>query len=445
MERRRRIPRLGWALVVAFILITVPVSDVAAHDEPGARAGPSPTVSYAFVDADTSDVDPHPNAVPYRTNRSIWVHLLSAPSYALYGVTRPLGWGVKYLEREFPTLFEPRLPVRGALPIVELGGPVGIQGGVALFDQNLWGVGHDARVSALYGSRSRYEVQLDYGLGSALGSRTDLSFSADFFTHPERRYFLRGNRADKKDETRYFTRQFASRITLGLQPINKLSGDIQFAYTRSQNKAADGELGARLPTTLPGLDRITNLLSARTSWSVDFTGRTEARTVRGTRFTVEGELTNDLNGSTFRYVRYAAEVQQYVPLVVLPPTRRLALRLRLDKVEPVRGGAAVPFFRLPGIGGQSTVRSLVFDRFVEEGAIVANAEYHYPIWNRMDAVVFVDAGQVFNEFEMIALDRFHVGYGAGVRVLRGGDLAFRLDVATGEEGVRAILTVNKTF
>jgi hypothetical protein len=269
--------------------------------------------------------------------------------------------------------------------------------------------------------------------------------NAEFFTNPERRYFLRGNAADSNDESRYFTQQFSARTTLSMTPHERLFGSVETAFTRSRNKPADGRLGERLPPELPGVNRITNLLTLRTSWTVDLARLNRGRIVRGTRFVVDGQLTNDLDGDTFRYVRYGAEIQQYIPVGLLPPTRRLALRVRVDKVEPARGGAAVPFFRLPGIGGQTTVRSLVFERFVEEGALVANAEYNYPIWNTMDAVIFVDAGQVFNEFEQIAADRFHYSYGGGVRVLRGGKLAFRFEVAGGEGEVRSILTVNRMF
>jgi len=427
------------SLVILLLLVFTVDATVARATSPSVRD----TVD--AIEGDTLSQAQHPNAVPYRSSRSVWAHALAAPAYLVYGVTRPIGWGVKYLEREYPALFEPRAPVQGVLPLVELGGPVGVQGGLAVFDHDLWGLGHDARLSFIYGSRSRYEVDLDYRFGPVFGPQTALTVNATFLTNPERRYFLRGNRADRRDETRYFTRQLSGRATLTLQPFERFGGNVEVEASRIFNKRADGNLGDRLPVSLPGVDRATALLTARTGWTFDRTEREQQRVVRGMRVRLEGEATEDLSRGTFRYVGYAAEIQQYLPLPFLPPTRRLALRVRMEKVEPARGGAAVPFFRLPGIGGQTTVRSLVFERYVEEGALVANVEYQYPIWNRMDAVAFVDAGQVFNEFEGIAVDRFHYSYGGGVRVIRGGRLAFRFEVATGEEGLRTILTVNQMF
>lgn len=392
------------------------------------------------------DSTEHPNAVPYQSDRSLVGHILALPSYALFSVTRPLGWGVKYLEREYPSLFEPRAPVRGVLPLIELGGPVGVQGGLALFHHDLFGAGHDVRLAGLYGSRNRYEVDLDYALTEAFGPRVGLSFNASLFTNPERRYFLAGNDADREDdETRYFTRQFRAASTLGWTPADPIDGTVEVRFVRTRNEPSSGRLGDALPPALPGLNQTNNFLTVRTGWTARATQQIRDRTVRGTVLSVGGGYTHDLNGAPFRHLTYTAEIQQYLPLGLLPPTRRLALRVRLQKAEPVAGGEAVPFFRLPGIGGQSTVRSFVFERFVDEGALVANAEYNYPIWNLMDAVVFVDAGQVFNAYSDIAVNRFRYSYGGGVRLIRNGKLSFRFEVATGEEGLRSILTVNQIF
>ena len=323
---------------------------------------------------------------------------------------------------------------------------MGIQGGLALFHHDLWGAGHDVRLSGFLGSRSRYEIDLDYALAESFGPAVDLAFEAEFFSNPERRFFLDGNDATfADDESRYFMRQFAVRSMLDFDPPGVLSGGLDLDYRRTQTSRADGALGEALPAALPGLNRITDLATLSTAWTIDGTRRTRLRTVRGTQLAVYGGYTHDLGGSDLRFVSYGAEVQQYLPVQVLPPTRRIAVRVRLDKVEEVSGGRNVPFYRLPAVGGQSSLRSFVFERYVNQGSLVANAEYNYPIWNRMDAVIFVDAGQVFGEFEQIALDRMHYSYGGGVRLLNAGGLAFRFEVATGQDGPRTILTVNQVF
>ncbi len=421
--------------------------DTPACDSTPTASTPTASTPNDTTETDTTDTDwsAGVNRVPYRSDRSLSRHVLAAPSYLLYGVTRPMGWAVKYLEREYPALFEPQTPVRGVLPLIELGGPVGVQGGLAAFDRNLFGTGHDVRLSAIYGSRSRYEVDLAYGIGTALGPSTRTVFSAELFTNPERRFFRDGNDARQSDEARYFARQFSGRATVEIQPLTWLNGTVEALYSRTRTKPANGALGERLPTDLPGLNQTVQLVSLTTGWCLDATRQLRDRTVSGTRLVLDGRYSHDLDGDDLRHVMYGVEIQQYVPLGLLPPTRRLALRARVENVEPVRGGVGVPFFRLPGIGGQTTVRSLVFDRLVQEGALVLNAEYNYPIWNRVDAVIFADAGQVFNEVEEIAADRFRYGYGGGIRVARDGKLAFRFEVAGGEGSLRTILTVNRMF
>jgi outer membrane protein assembly factor BamA len=74
-----------------------------------------------------------------------------------------------------------------------------------------------------------------------------------------------------------------------------------------------------------------------------------------------------------------------------------------------------------------------------------NAEYRYPVWANLDALVFVDAGQVFDTLSAVAADRFHWSYGGGLHLLNRKGLSFRFEVAGGPEGVRTILTVDPSF
>jgi outer membrane protein assembly factor BamA len=105
----------------------------------------------------------------------------------------------------------------------------------------------------------------------------------------------------------------------------------------------------------------------------------------------------------------------------------------------------VPFYQQPGLGGQSTLRGYEFNRFQDDGALVVSAEYRYPIWMNLDAVVFTDAGQVFDGLRDVRGARFRWSYGGGVHLLNEDGLSFRAEVAAGPEGARAILTVQPSF
>lgn len=375
--------------------------------------------------------------------------MLAAPSYVLHGVTRPIGWGVKYLEANFPELFVPRAPVRGVMPLIELGGPVGIQGGLALFHHDFFGLGHDVRLSGMLGSRDFYELELTYDIPQPLGRRTALGIESNFFTNPEARYFLAGNDSDfNRDEARHYIQQFDVSADLSYRIAPRLSGSSVLRYQHTETKPSDERLGERLPDDLPGLGTL-DLMTLHARLALDLTrGTTIAGPLRstfGTKLIVSGDYQHDLRSDRFRTLRYAGEIQQYLPVLLFPETRRVVLRARVEKIDPVFEGEAVPFFRRLGLGGQQTLRGFVYDRFINDGFLLLNAEYRYPIWSRLDAVWFVDAGQVFTRFGDVAADRFRWSYGGGLHALSGSGLAFRFEVAGSTDGIRTLLTVTPAF
>jgi outer membrane protein assembly factor BamA len=121
------------------------------------------------------------------------------------------------------------------------------------------------------------------------------------------------------------------------------------------------------------------------------------------------------------------------------------LRARLEQVAPLLGGTAVPFYHLPSLGGQTALRGFRANRFQDDGSLVLNAEYRYPIWSNLDAAVFVDAGQVFPDLGAVAARRLHWSYGGGVHLLNSSGISFRFEVAGSTEGVRTVLTVAPSF
>jgi outer membrane protein assembly factor BamA len=74
-----------------------------------------------------------------------------------------------------------------------------------------------------------------------------------------------------------------------------------------------------------------------------------------------------------------------------------------------------------------------------------SAEYRYPVWSRMDAVFFVDTGQVFSAFDEVSARDFRTTFGGGFHLLGGNGLSARFEVARSVEGVEIILTVKPAF
>ena len=418
---------------VAIVLLLV-VSTVAA----------TPLEARPISQADTTREQPRTDAEPYESDRSIAYHLLASPAYVLHGVTRPVGWGVVYLERNFPGLFEPEPRRRGALPLIELGGPVGLSGGVTLYDNHLFGTDQKARLSGLIGARDFFEVRFQYERPRLLGSGTSFFFETNYFSEPEDRFYLGGIHGNREDNQAFFSRRQVDVMTrLRYQPDGSaFAGAIDLLYEHVDASPEESDDGEPL-VGVPGLEP-TDLFTPRMELEMDFS-RGAPRNYAGTKFLLRLDYTHDLRGDQFRYGRYTAEIQQYLPVLFFPKTRRLAIRARLEQVEPIFGGDAVPFFHLPRLGGQQNLRGFVSDRFRDTGSLLFSAEYRYPVWDRLDAIFFVDSGQVFGDLDAVSVSDFRTTFGGGFHLLGGGGLSARFEVARSVEGVEVILTVRPAF
>jgi outer membrane protein assembly factor BamA len=394
---------------------------------------------------------PHPNTVPYESQRSVAYHVLASPAYLLHGLTRPIGWTLLYLERNYPNLFEPQPRRRGVLPLFELGGPVGATAGVVLYDNHLFGSAHRARFEGMFGARDFFELEARYEMPRPFGPHTRFSLEGNFFSEPQDRFFIDGAGSDLQTDEARFSRQqvdVRTRLEYGTDDT-AFDGAVGILYEHIDASTADGPEGERL-VGRAGLTTV-DLLTSSIELGLDLTRGTK-RTYAGTEVLLRLDYTHDLNGDRFRYGRYAVAVHQYVPVFLFPKTRRLALRAYLEQVEPILGGDTVPFYQLPRLGGQRSLRGFVSDRFQGDGALLFTAEYRYPIWDTrnpagggLDAVFFVDTGQVFESFRAVAVNDFRTAVGGGFHLLNSRGLSARFEVARSVESTRIILTVRPTF
>jgi len=431
--------RSCWAVVFGLIL-------VAGGIGVGARAQTvnSDTLRQSSVEA--TDSTQHPNQIPYRSNRTVAEHLLRTPAYVLHGLTRPLGWaavwGVKNVLPVYQRYFT---GPRAVVPVLDLGTETGAAGGFLAYDRHLFGSDHSARLRAVWGSRDVNDFSARYTLPRPLGKNTSLSLSAQYFNDPSKRFFLRGNRADQRDEARFSLEQFQVSARLNYEPGSLLGSHltVEFEDATTEPSEVDEEEGDLLPTTISGLGD-SERLQIQTGLTIDGT-REGPRATSGTRVNLGLRYNHELGDDRFRYGGYAVEVQQFVPILILPETRRLALRARLQQSETLGGERDIPFYELSRLGSENTLRGFENERFSDEGSLLFNAEYRYPIWDNLDALLFADVGQVFGGLGDIADNRFHPAGGAGVHLLGADGPRFRFEVAVSAENVRVILTSGSAF
>jgi hypothetical protein len=147
---------------------------------------------------------------------------------------------------------------------------------------------------------------------------------------------------------------------------------------------------------------------------------------------------SDRDLDAYSFQRFEVEGAQFLPVL----TDRVGIALHGWGVfTDTSPGNAVPFFMLPSLGGDNTLRGDRNYRYHDRHFVVVNAESRFGVFEHMDAAVFVDAGSV--GATVGDLDLSKRAYGAGVRFHTRTSTLARIDVAHGkEQGWRLMFKLN---
>ena len=144
---------------------------------------------------------------------------------------------------------------------------------------------------------------------------------------------------------------------------------------------------------------------------------------------------------TFSFRQYEAEGVQFIPLL---DSRNWVLALRGWMVwSDVPGGNQVPFYLLPSLGGNNSLRSYADYRFHDQNLLLTNVESRWGLWTHLDGAVFFDAGNVAARVSNLNLDKLSVG--AGIRLHTERATFARLDAAYGAEGWAVVFRTSDPF
>jgi hypothetical protein len=147
---------------------------------------------------------------------------------------------------------------------------------------------------------------------------------------------------------------------------------------------------------------------------------------------------SDRDLDAYSFQRYEIEAAHFLPLV----RDRWVLAFHgWSAMTDVAPGQAVPFYMLPSLGGDNTLRGDRNYRYHDNDLLVVNAESRFGVFEHMDVSLFVDAGNVAAKAADLNLDKR--SYGAGVRFHTRTSTLMRLDVAHGnEQGWRVMFKLN---
>ena len=135
-----------------------------------------------------------------------------------------------------------------------------------------------------------------------------------------------------------------------------------------------------------------------------------------------------------------------------PPTDTLALGAFVQE-----SAGTLPFYELPSLGGTHTLRGYIANRFTDNSAWHAVAEYRFWVIprgfaltdtiriERIGAALFGEAGTVADSLDGLLDARVHTSYGVGLRVALERTAIFRVDVGFSSDGVNVTVGFGLSF
>jgi hypothetical protein len=152
---------------------------------------------------------------------------------------------------------------------------------------------------------------------------------------------------------------------------------------------------------------------------------------------------NDRTLDAYDFTRLDVNASQFAPLT---PDKKHVVSGHLGvSLTNNADGDRVPFYVLPYVGGQDTIRSFREFRFQDENALWFSAEYRWIPIKWVSGALFADFGNVANDWQDVSSSLKH-GYGFGFRVHSEKQTFFRIDFGYGGgEGQRIFLKLGPSF
>jgi len=255
-------------------------------------------------------------------------------------------------------------------------------------------------------------------------------------------YFGLGSTSSDANKSQYQMQSVDFVGYASVRPVTSLTIGGEYGYLRRPEiMSPGGTFKPTLPTTVEqfpndpgvGISFQPSYLHGEASITSDTRDHRSHPTIGGL---YRAALTtfSDRSTGTFTFRQYEAEAAQFVPVT---EDRGWVLALHGWMVaSDASSGHDVPFYLLPSLGGNNTLRAYSDYRFHDRNLVVVNAESRWALFTHMDAAIFADAGNVAARIEDLNLRK--TSYGAGVRLHTDRMTFARLDVAYGAEGWRVV-------
>jgi surface antigen Omp85-like protein len=271
-----------------------------------------------------------------------------------------------------------------------------------------------------------------------LSKRDTVTIQGDVqrFGFPAEEFFGVGSDSRRADRSNFDLRGTRAGTELVVRPVQPLRFGSRLEYLRPLVR--DGR-NTRIPTvstrfdpgSLPEFNVEANFL--RTSGFAEVDTRRPINARKGGLYRVDVTHNADRDGGAFSFTRYDLDLRQFVSF--LSERRIFAARMLLSTTEPA-DGATVPFYLMPWLGGNDTLRGFRAYRFRGPHAILLQGEYRWEIWSGLDAALFYDTGKVTLTRSDLDLNDLEHDYGFGFRFNTDNGIIMRFDAAFGSRDGR---------
>lgn len=425
-SRVQKFARFSFGLIAALTFTralraeTAPAPTPVAESAPQAAALPEPPIEV------------FPFAIPY---------------YVLKGVTYPiykLGHLIennKYSRRSVGFLTNENRSF-SVYPILTVGDGRKFGGGLGLAHIDLFRRDYHLKTHfILYQDLDQRAV---FSLGNekafqALGRDFSFEFASTWYKDGDEDFFGIGPDTDESAKSEFGLRRFTVGTRFGFELIPNLSFSPRIFFDTALANNGHAGLSDPVeanfpPADLPGFGRNISYLDYGFRLAHD-TRDPDVSPHRGGLRELVFHRFMGIGQKGFDYFQWDVDVEQYFTL----GHPRLVLWLHNGwTFQNTSGGSQIPFYRLAVLDVNSPLRGFDKGRFRDRGSVVFNAEFRYPIWDIVDGTVFFDTGRVFGGISNFTFKDFKFSGGGGIRVTVNKYYLFRLEAATGGEGLNVI-------
>jgi hypothetical protein len=275
------------------------------------------------------------------------------------------------------------------------------------------------------------------------GNRLAIETRARWMDAPQVPFYGLGADSSKDNRVSYGLRSLDVSGGATFKPVPWYSIGANVGWRDIEDRAGAGtrpSIETSYPAQLPGLFSHARYIQSSAFTAIDWR-ESPGYSRRGGLYSLALHDFRDRD-EAFGFRRLDVDLRQLVPLL----KEQWVLGFRaLVQTTTADSGQIIPYYLLPSLGGAQTLRGYPDFRFQDKHLLLLGAEYRWLPSRIIDMALFVDSGKVTAERADLDLDGLNTTYGIGIRFHGPTFTPLRLDLARGDEGIRAHITGSVTF